>query len=103
MRGVDEAPARIRWGFVLWELRVDEPLLDVTAFKNRGLASGSLTITTMFAVMFGVFLVLFPFFQTILGYSALRSASGLLPMAAAMMIMSSVAPRSQRGSAAATR
>ncbi len=80
-------------GFVLWELHVDEPLLDVTAFKNRGLASGSLTITTMFAVMFGVFLVLFPFFQTILGYSALRSASGLLPMAVTMMVMSAAAPR----------
>ncbi len=80
-------------GFVLWELRVDEPLLDVTAFKNRGLASGSLTITAMFAVMFGVFLVLFPFFQTILGYSALRSAAGLLPMAATMMVMSAVAPK----------
>ncbi len=80
-------------GFVLWELHVDQPLLDVTAFKNRGLASGSLTITTMFAVMFGVFLVLFPFFQTILGYSALHSASALLPMAATMMIMSWAAPK----------
>ncbi len=80
-------------GFVLWELRVADPLLDVTAFANRGLASGSLTITSMFAVMFGIFLVLFPFMQTILGYSALRSAAGLLPMAATMMTMSSVAPR----------
>ncbi|MFK8025697.1 MAG: DHA2 family efflux MFS transporter permease subunit [Ilumatobacter sp.] len=80
-------------GFVLWELRTEDPLLDVTAFTNRGLASGSLTITTMFAVMFGIFLVLFPFMQTILGYSALRSAAGLLPMAATMMTMSSVAPK----------
>ncbi len=79
-------------GFVLWELHSDDPLLDVTTFTNRGLASGSFTLTVMFAVMFGVFLVLFPFFQTILGYSALRSAAGLLPMAATMMAMSSLAP-----------
>jgi EmrB/QacA subfamily drug resistance transporter len=80
-------------GFVLWELRVKDPLLDVTAFKNRGLASGSLTMMILFAVMFGVFLVVFPYFQTILGYSALRSAAGLLPMAASMMVMSTVAPK----------
>ncbi|MGB3735047.1 MAG: DHA2 family efflux MFS transporter permease subunit [Ilumatobacter sp.] len=80
-------------GFIMWELRADDPLLDVTAFKNRGLASGSFTITTMFAVLFGIFLVLFPFFQTILGYSALRSAAGLLPMAATMVVMSSLAPK----------
>ena len=80
-------------GFVIWELRNDAPLLDVTTFRNRGLASGTLTLTILFAVMFGIFLVLFPFFQTILGYSALRSAAGLLPMAATMMVMSAVAPR----------
>lgn len=79
--------------FVVWELRVDEPLLDVTAFKNRGLATGSFTMVTLFAVMFGIFLVLFPYFQTIIGWSALRSAAGLLPMAATMMTMSALAPK----------
>ncbi len=79
--------------FVLWELRSDDPLLDVTAFSNRGLASGTLTITLLFAVMFGIFLVLFPFFQTVLGYSAIRSAFGLMPMAVMMMPMSATAPR----------
>ncbi|MAT05719.1 MAG: MFS transporter [Acidimicrobiaceae bacterium] len=80
-------------GFVLWELRSDHPLLDVTAFSNRGLASGTLTITLMFAVMFGIFLVLFPFFQTVLGWSAVRSAFGLMPMAVIMMPMSANAPK----------
>ena len=79
--------------FVFWELRNDDPLLDVTAFTNRGLASGSLTITLVFTVMFGAFLVLFPYFQTVIGWSAVRSAFGLLPMAAAMMPMSVMAPR----------
>lgn len=79
--------------FVVWELRSDNPLLDVTAFKNRGLATGSFTMVSVFAVMFGIFLVVFPYFQTILGWSALRSAAGLLPMAASMMAMSGVAPK----------
>ena len=79
--------------FVWWELRTDHPLLDVTAFANRGLASGTLTITVLFAVMFGIFLVLFPFLQTVLGWSAVRSATGMLPMAFMMMPMSTMAPR----------
>jgi Na+/melibiose symporter-like transporter len=43
--------------------------------------------------MFGIFLVLYPFFQAVLGWSALRSASAMLPMAVMMMPMSTIAPR----------
>jgi len=79
--------------FVVWERRVADPLLDLSAFADRGLSSGSLTLLIVFAVMFGIFLVLFPFFQAIIGWSALRSSVALLPMAAAMMPMSTVAPK----------
>jgi len=79
--------------FVIWELRHPDPLLDVRTFSNRGLAAGSLTITLLFAVMFGIFLVLFPFFQAVLGWSALRSAVAMLPMAVVMMPTSAFAPQ----------
>lgn len=78
--------------FAVWELRHREPLLDITAFRDRGLASGSLTLLIVFAVMFGIFLVLFPYFQAVIGWSALRSAVALLPMAVVMMPMSAIAP-----------
>ena len=42
--------------------------------------------------MFGIFLVLVQFLQAVLGYSALRAAAGLLPMALVMMPLSGVAP-----------
>jgi EmrB/QacA subfamily drug resistance transporter len=80
-------------GFVVWERRHPEPLLDISAFADRGLATGSATLLIVFAVMFGIFLVLFPFFQAVIGWSALRSAAALLPMAVAMMPMSTVAPQ----------
>ncbi|MGE0726412.1 MAG: DHA2 family efflux MFS transporter permease subunit [Acidimicrobiia bacterium] len=80
-------------GFVVWERRQTEPLLDLSAFADRGLASGSATLLIVFAVMFGIFLVLFPFFQAVIGWSALRSAAAMLPMAVAMMPMSTVAPQ----------
>lgn len=78
--------------FVAWELRQDHPLLDVRVFAERGLAAGSLTLLVVFAVMFGIFLVLMQFLQSVVGLSALGSAAGLLPMAAVMMPLSSAAP-----------
>lgn len=79
--------------FVVWELRQHDPLLDMSAFRDRGLSSGSSTLLIVFAVMFGIFLVLFPYLQAVLGWSALKSAAGLLPMAIVMMPTSTVAPR----------
>jgi EmrB/QacA subfamily drug resistance transporter len=79
-------------GFALWELRQTKPLLNLRLFANRGLASGSLTLLILFAVMFGIFLVLTQFLQAVLGYSALKASAGLLPMAALMMPLSAVAP-----------
>lgn len=79
--------------FVVWERRHPDPLLDINAFRNRALAAGTFTLLVVFGVMFGVFLVLYPFFQAVLGWSALLSAAAILPMAGLMMPMSTVAPR----------
>ncbi|MET0460797.1 MAG: MFS transporter, partial [Ilumatobacteraceae bacterium] len=79
-------------GFVVWELRNTHPLLEVRLFADRALAAGSLTLLIVFAVMFGIFLVLVQFFQAVLGWSALGAAAGLLPMAIVMMPLSAVAP-----------
>jgi EmrB/QacA subfamily drug resistance transporter len=78
------------FAFVAWERRHVDPLLDVRVFRNRTLASGAITLMALFAVMFGIFLVLFPFFQAVIGWSALRSAVALLPMAFVMMPTSAV-------------
>jgi Na+/melibiose symporter-like transporter len=43
--------------------------------------------------MFGLFPLLIQYLQAVLGYSAIRSTSGLLPMAAVLMVSSSVTPR----------
>ena len=78
--------------FVLVELRRDHPLLDVRVFALRGLAAGSINLFVVFAVMFSLFLVLVQYLQAVLGYSALKAASGLLPMALMMMPLSTIAP-----------
>ncbi|WP_069387300.1 MFS transporter [Cellulosimicrobium cellulans] len=80
-------------GFVLWELRTPAPLLDVRGFRTRGLSTGSTLLLVMFGVQAGVSLVLYPFFQVVLGWSGLLSTLALMPMALLMMLMSGAAPR----------
>ncbi|MFJ9543688.1 MFS transporter [Streptomyces sp. NPDC101225] len=80
--------------FVAWELRRrDASLLDVRLFRERGLAGGSITLLVVFGVQAGIFVVLFPFFQAVLGWSGLLSTLALMPMAVAMMASSGLAPR----------
>lgn len=79
--------------FVVWELRRREAsLLDVRLFRERGLAGGSITLLALFGVQAGIFVVLFPFFQAVLGWSGLLSTLALMPMAVAMMTTSGLAP-----------
>ncbi len=76
--------------FFFWELRQTSPLLDVRLFKNKALATSTVTLLCIFAVMFAIFLVIFPFLTGVVGWTALRSAVGLMPMAVAMMPTSAV-------------
>lgn len=80
-------------GFTAWELRQPAPLLDVRLFRERGMASGSLTLLAVFGVQAGIFVVLFPFLQAVLGWSALRATLAMMPMALLMMLTSGLAPR----------
>lgn len=80
--------------FVAWELRRrDAALLDVRLFGERSLAGGSITLLVVFGVQAGIFVVLFPFFQAVLGWSGLLSTLALMPMAVLMMLASGLAPR----------
>ena len=80
-------------GFVMWELRRKAPLLDIRLFRKRSLTSGSVSLLVWFGVQAGVFIVLFPFFQAVLGWSGLRATLALMPMAVLMMVFSGLAPR----------
>lgn len=79
--------------FVIVERRRAHPLLDVRMFADRALSSGAFNLFVVFGTMFALFLVLVQHLQAVLGYSAIRAASGLLPMALLMMPLSTVAPR----------
>jgi EmrB/QacA subfamily drug resistance transporter len=79
--------------FAWWELHVEDPLLDLRVFRNRSLASASIVLMVLFAMMMGLFLIIVQFLQAVLGYSAIKASLSLMPMAAVMMPLSAMAPR----------
>ena len=79
--------------FVLWELRRDEPMLDPRNFLRRGFGAGSLSITVQFFAAFGFLFLALPYLQEIQGFSPLKSAAALLPMAVVVIPLSRVSPR----------
>ncbi len=79
--------------FVWWELRCDEPMLDIRFFKNPAFSVGSSGMILVFMAMYGVMFLLSQYFQLILDYSALGTAMRLLPMSPIMIVVAPLTPR----------
>jgi EmrB/QacA subfamily drug resistance transporter len=80
-------------GFVGYELRRANPLLDPRLFRDRHFAAGSLSITLQFFVFFGFIFVMMQYLQLVRGDSALAAATTMIPMAAALGPASRLSPR----------
>lgn len=79
--------------FTVHELHTDEPMLDVSFFKNARFTAASMSITLVFFAMFGYSFLVTQYFQFVLGYSAAQTGVRMLPLAITLMI---VAPTSSR-------
>jgi EmrB/QacA subfamily drug resistance transporter len=79
--------------FVVWESRVDQPMLDMSYFRNRAFSTATGGMILVFLSMFGVMFLVTQYFQLILGYSPLSAALRFVPMAPIMMIVSPLTPR----------
>ncbi|GAA2032899.1 MFS transporter [Catenulispora yoronensis] len=77
--------------FAWWQTRAEHPLLPlrVPGERNRGASYLGMFITG--AGMFGVFLFLTYYLQTILQYSPVKTGLAFLPMIAALMVAAQVA------------
>ncbi len=82
--------------FVLWELRVDQPMLDPRLFRNRSFSAGSLTVMVQFFATFGLFFVVIQYLQFVVGRSPLEAAAALLPLPLVMIPLARNAPRIAR-------
>ncbi len=79
--------------FVEWELRQAKPLLDPRVFRNQSLATGSMSIFVQFFAFFGFTFIGMQYLQLVRGDTPLLAAVQVLPMAAAMIPASRLAPR----------
>ena len=72
--------------FVVWERRVDEPLLDVRLFRNARFTAASITVTVLFFALFGFLFLSTQYLQFVLGYSPSAAGLRMLPYAGAMIV-----------------
>jgi EmrB/QacA subfamily drug resistance transporter len=79
--------------FIVWELRQAHPLLDPRLFRNRGLATASMSIFVQFFAFFGFTFIGMQYLQLVRGDTPLLAAVQILPLAAVMVPTSRSAPR----------
>jgi predicted MFS family arabinose efflux permease len=72
--------------FVAVELRTPHPLLPMRVLRHRARAGAFTAITLMFVAMFGFYLFMSYYTQTVLGYSPVRSGLTLIINALAALI-----------------
>jgi DHA2 family multidrug resistance protein len=65
--------------FIIRELCVEHPLVDLRIFKNRNFAIGLMLMTLLGGVLYGTTAALPIFLQTMMGYPALQSGYALSP------------------------
>lgn len=87
------AAAGLLTGFVLWELRVEHPMLPVRIFRSRRFTAASAAITSAFFALFGFIFLITQYFQLIRGYSPLEAGVRTLPVACSIALASVGAPR----------
>ena len=64
---------------IVWELRVDRPLVDIRVLRNRNFAVGTLLITVVGVVLYSTTALLPLFLQGLMGYPALNSGMAVSP------------------------
>jgi EmrB/QacA subfamily drug resistance transporter len=79
--------------FVVIELEVDQPLLDVRVFGYRAYAQSLALLSVLMVVLFGVLYYVPQFLQVAQGWGAFDAGLALLPQAAVMGVLMPVAGR----------
>ncbi len=72
--------------FVAWEMRRDDPMLDIALFRSRGFSAGSIALTLLFFAMAGTVFVQAQYLQFILDYTPLAAGFALVPAAIGMLL-----------------
>lgn len=79
--------------FVLWELRVEHPMLPVRIFRNLRFSAASVSITSAFFALFGFIFLITQYFQLIRGYTPLEAGVRTIPVAVSIALASVLSPK----------
>jgi DHA2 family multidrug resistance protein len=79
--------------FVMWELRVPHPVINLRVLRHRGFAAGTVFGTTLGFGLYGGMFILPVFLQSIRGLTAEQSGIAMLPGALATACMMPIAGR----------
>lgn len=80
-------------GFVVTELRAEEPITPLRLFADRTRSVAYTARLLLVAAMFGVFFFLTQFLQDVLGYSPIRSGLAFLPLTVCVFAASQLSAR----------
>jgi EmrB/QacA subfamily drug resistance transporter len=75
-------------GFIAWERRAPEPLIDLGLFRNLRFTAASGSVTVVFFSLAGFIFLITQYFQFFKGYSPLSTGVHLLPVATSVGVMS---------------
>jgi EmrB/QacA subfamily drug resistance transporter len=80
-------------GFVGWELRTKQPMLDLSLFRNPRFTAASVSVAISFFSLFGFIFLVTQYFQFLKGYGPLSTGVRLLPVASSVAISSILGTR----------
>src|SRR3954467_681578 len=80
-------------GFVIRELRTEEPMLDLSLFANLRFTAASASVAISFFALSGFIFLVTQYFQFLKGYGALSTGVRLLPVASSVALSSVLGAR----------
>ena len=80
-------------GFIVWEFKVEHPLVDLRILKSRNFAVGLMLMTVVGVILYGTTAELPLFLQTLMGYPALQSGYAMSPRGIAAFITTFIVGR----------
>ncbi len=90
--GVAGGSILVMVGFLRWESRCRNPMVDLALFRRRTFGGGSCGIATAFFGLFGLVFLVTQYFQLVRGYGALESGLRTMPFALFTGITAPLAP-----------
>ena len=90
--GLIAAGALVGLWFIVRQLRATRPLLDVRLFANKTVSAALIVFMLSAAALGGVYSLFTQYLQSVQGLSPLQAGFAILPAAAALIVVSTLAP-----------